>query len=142
VIAFAALCDAMDRAGVQVLAPLGDDGRHAIRLIDAAGARSLTVPVARGFDAASTMLCSSLALAAGLPGLAGEAPRLAARWPELVQLATQSVAGRRGSPADLPFKRASPASEADQDVSSPPPGATHPSCSASTTISSSCPPRT
>ena len=71
--------------------PLGQDGRHQIRLVDAGagarGSRSLTVPVAHGFDAAATMLCCSLALARDVPGMVGEAPALAAAWPELVDLA-------------------------------------------------------
>jgi hypothetical protein len=92
VIAFARLCDAMERAGVEVRVPLGEDGRHLIRLVDsgagagARGARSLTVPVVHGFDATATMLCCSLALARDVPGVVGEAPALAAAWPELVDL--------------------------------------------------------
>jgi hypothetical protein len=91
VIAFARLCHAMERAGVEVHVPLGEDGRHLIRLFDsgagAGGSRSLTVPVVHGFDAAATMLCCSLALARDVPGVVGEAPALAAAWPELVDLA-------------------------------------------------------
>jgi hypothetical protein len=45
------------------------------------------VPVAHGFDAAATMLCCSLALARDIGDTGGEAQRLAAAWPELVELA-------------------------------------------------------
>ena len=83
----------MDVAGVEVRVGLAGDGRHQIRLVDFARCRSVTVPVERSFDAAVTMLCCSLALARDVPGIGGEAPRLAATWPELVDLAHASVPG-------------------------------------------------
>jgi hypothetical protein len=88
-VTFQALCTAMDAAGVEVRVTLGADGRHVIGLADPAPrrGRSLAVPVARGFDAAATMLCCSLALARDVGDTGGEARRLAAAWPELVELA-------------------------------------------------------
>jgi hypothetical protein len=74
---FAALCEAMDAAGVEVLV---DErrGRHVLRLVDWGRCRDIAVPVPpRGFDAAVAVLCCSLALGA----------EQAAAWPELLDLA-------------------------------------------------------
>jgi hypothetical protein len=76
---FAVLHDAMRAAGVDVLVRRGGDGALSVSLVDHDRRRSVAVPVPpRGFDAAATVLCCSLALAA--------AP-LRREWPELASLA-------------------------------------------------------
>jgi hypothetical protein len=76
---FALLHDAMRAAGVDVLVRRGRDGALSVSLVDPDRGRSVAVPVPpRGFDAAATVLCCSLALTA--------AP-LRREWPELAALA-------------------------------------------------------
>ena len=72
-VSFQRLCDVLDAAGVEVGVARAPGGPHVLRLVDFGGCRSLALPVPGGFDAAVTMLCCSLALAADVPGFAGEA---------------------------------------------------------------------
>ncbi len=89
---FADLCAAMDSAGVDVRVAL-KGGRHVIRLVDHHGVRSLDVPVRRGFDRETAVLCCSLALCADVRGCSGPGVALARRWPELAALARAGVRG-------------------------------------------------
>ena len=87
-ISFADLHDAMRAAGVEVRVARESEDALALALVDFARCRSVAVPVpARGFDAAATALCCSLALAAMVPGVGGAAGALAHDWPELAELA-------------------------------------------------------
>jgi hypothetical protein len=87
-VTFADLHDAMRAAGVEVRVAREDEEAFALSLVDFARCRSVAVPVPRrGFDAAATTLCCSLALAAIVPGFGGAATAAAQEWPELAQLA-------------------------------------------------------
>jgi len=83
----------MDAAGVDVGVAL-TAGRHVIRLVDRHRARSLDVPVRRGFDREVAVLCCSLALCADVPGIVGPGNELARQWPELAGLGRLRVSGR------------------------------------------------
>ena len=68
-VTYAHLHDAMRAAGVEVRVARGAEDALALSLVDFGRCRSVAVPVpARGFDAAATALCCSLALAAMVPG--------------------------------------------------------------------------
>ncbi|HEV8153545.1 MAG TPA: hypothetical protein VGP78_11445 [Solirubrobacteraceae bacterium] len=87
-VTFADLHDTMRAAGVEVRVAREDEEAFALSLVDFARCRSVAVPVPRrGFDAAATTLCCSLALAAIVPGFGGAAAAAAREWPELAQLA-------------------------------------------------------
>ena len=91
VVTFDELCTAMDAAGVEVRVALREDGRHILELHDFHRARSLTHVVVRSFDATAAAICCSLALCADCKGTVGDGPVLAARWPELAELARRRV---------------------------------------------------
>jgi hypothetical protein len=85
---YADLHDAMRAAGVEVRVAREGEEALALSLVDFGRCRSVAVPVpARGFDAAATSLCCSLALAAMVPGFGERAAGLARDWPELAALA-------------------------------------------------------
>lgn len=87
-VTYAHLHDAMRAAGVEVRVARGAEDALALSLVDFGRCRSVAVPVpARGFDAAATALCCSLALAAMVPGFGGAAVGLERDWPELAALA-------------------------------------------------------
>ena len=82
----------------------GPSERFALSLVDFGRCRSVARPrpPARGFDAAATALCCSLALAAMVPGFGGAATGSASDWPELAALARAAAltagASCRGGP--------------------------------------------
>jgi hypothetical protein len=82
------MCGSLAAAGLDVRVD-GDDGRHAIVLIDYARGRSLCFPVAGDFDAATTALVASWCLRESLARGALLAPitdgpcRACGEWPEL-----------------------------------------------------------
>ena len=91
-VTFADLHDAMRASGVEVRVAREGEGAFALTLVDFARCRSVALPVPRrGFDAAATTLCCSLALAAMAPGFGGAAAAAAQEWPELAQLALAAV---------------------------------------------------
>jgi hypothetical protein len=91
-VTFADLHDTMRAAGVEVRVAREGEADLSLSLVDFTRCRSVAVPVpARGFDAAATALCCSLALAAMVPGMGGAAAALAHDWPELAALARAAV---------------------------------------------------
>src|SRR4051794_25245795 len=87
-VTFADLHDTMRAVAVEVRVAREGEDALALSLVDFGRCRSVAVPVPRrGFDAAATALCCSLALAAMVPGFGGAAVAAAQDWPELAQLA-------------------------------------------------------